>query len=174
MIKMDLQHFAEAISGKDIVYLYRIKSKAATEDASHLAYTSENSRTISVDSDSTATKDGSIRTPGVAEVEISATAYLRSGDELLDQLEDAMVSGETMEVWEANLKEPGTATDTFKGKYFQGLLTEFEKTSSAEEFVECSLTFGINGSGKRGDVPVTAEQQEEASYVFTDTKKTGA
>ena len=45
---------------------------------------------------------------------------------------------------------------------------------SAEDFVEVEHTFAINGSGVRGDVTVTAEQQELANYVFTDTKKTGA
>mgnify|MGYP007026178601 FL=1 len=49
-----------------------------------------------------------------------------------------------------------------------------EKTSNAEDMVEVSLTFGINGSGARGNVTVSAEQQEIASYVFKDTKKTGA
>ncbi len=58
--------------------------------------------------------------------------------------------------------------------YFQGYLTELEKTSNAEDMVEVSLTFGINGSGARGNVTVSAEQQEIASYVFKDTKKTGA
>ena len=53
-------------------------------------------------------------------------------------------------------------------------MTEFEKTSSAEDFVECSLTFGINGSGADGDVTVSVEQQEVAAYVFKDTQKTGA
>ena len=40
--------------------------------------------------------------------------------------------------------------------------------------VEVSLTFGANGTGKRGDVTVSAEQQEIANYVFKDTAKTGA
>ena len=53
-------------------------------------------------------------------------------------------------------------------------MTEFEKTSNAEDMVEISLTFGINGKGVKGDVTVTAEQQEAASYVFVDTPKTGA
>ena len=42
------------------------------------------------------------------------------------------------------------------------------------EDVECSLTFGINGSGADGDVTVSVEQQEVAAYVFKDTQKTGA
>ena len=40
--------------------------------------------------------------------------------------------------------------------------------------MEVSLTFGINGNGQDGWATVTAKQQEIASYVFTDTQKTGA
>lgn len=173
--KYALQMFAEAVQGKRIVYLYRIASKAATVNGTALAFTTENSRTMSKDADSVATKDGSIRTPGTSEVEISATSILAKGDTLLDDLETAMDNDELMEVWEANLDEPVEEGDNkFKGKYFQGYLTEFEKTSSAEDYVECSLTFGINGSGASGNVTVTTEQQEVAAYVFKDTQKTGA
>ena len=175
MRKMDLQLFTEAIQGKKLVYLYRIKKDAATSDGTLLAFTTENGRTKSKDADSTATKDGSIRTPGTAEVEITATSILSKGDGMIDKLEDAMDADEIIEIWEANLAEPAqSGNNKFKGMYFQGFLTEFEKTSSAEEFVECSLTFGINGSGKRGDVTVTLEQQEIADYVFADTPKTGS
>lgn len=175
MKKINLQIFAEAVSGKKIVYLYRILSKAATSDAVALAFTTENSRTKSKDADSTETKDGPIRTPGAAEVEITATSILAKGDTLIDELEKAMDDNEIIEVWEANLEEPvGGESNKFKGKYFQGYLTEYEKTSSAEDFVECSLTFGINGSGVDGEVTVTEAQQEIAAYVFADTQKTGA
>jgi hypothetical protein len=75
-------------------------------------------------------------------------------------------------LWEANLEEPASeGGNKFKGAYYQGYLTELEKTSNAEDFVECSLTFGINGAGVKGDVTVTAEQQEIANYVFADTNK---
>lgn len=174
-VEYGLQTFAEAVQGKKLVYLYRIASNEATADGTTLAFTTENSRTMSKDADSTATKDGSIRTPGTAEVEISATSILAKGDELIDALEEAMEDDELMEIWEANLDEPAsTGNNKFKGKYFQGYLTEFEKTSSAEDYVECSLTFGINGTGASGEVTVTTEQQEVAAYVFKDTQKTGA
>jgi TP901-1 family phage major tail protein len=173
MIKFDLQMFAEAVQGKKIVYLYRIKSKAATAAGTTLAFTTENSRTKSKDADTTATKDGSIRTPGASEVEITATSILAVGDTLIGELEEAMDNDELIEIWEANLAEAGDG-NKFPGMYFQGYLTELEKASSAEEFVECSLTFAINGTGVKGDVTVSAEQQDRANYVFTDTAKTGA
>lgn len=175
MKRMNLQLFAEAVSGKKIVYLYRLLKDATTSDGTTLAFTTENGRTKSKDADSTATKDGSIRTPGTAEVEITATSILAKGDEMVENLENAMDADELIEIWEANLEEPAESGDNkFKGMYFQGYLTEFEKTSSAEDYVECSLTFGINGTGKKGDVTVTVEQQEIAEYAFTDTQKTGA
>ena len=167
MKKMNLQLFAEAVSGKKIVYLYRVLG--GTDAAAALAFTTENSRTKSRDADSTETKDGAIRTPGATEVEITATSILQRGDTLIGELEAAMDAGTLIEIWEANLEEAGSGDNKFKGAYYQGYLTEFEKTSNAEDFVECSLTFGINGTGKTGDVTVTESQQAIASYVFADT-----
>ena len=174
-MKFNLQMFAEAVQGKKIIYLYRILEEAATADGTVLAFTTENERTKSKDADSTATKDGSIRTPGVAEVEITATSILSKGDTLVDKLESALDNDKVIEIWEVNLAEPvHTGANKFKGKYFQGYLTELGITSSAEDFTEVSLTFGINGNGADGEVTVSAEQQEQASYVFKDAVKTGA
>jgi TP901-1 family phage major tail protein len=174
MKKFDLQMFAEAVSGKKLVYLYRIKSKAAEAAGVALAFTTENERTKSKESDSVVTKDGSIRVPGAVEQEITATSLLAKGSTFVDELEDAMDNDELIEIWEANLDEPVEGGNKFKGMYFQGYLTEVAKASSAEDHVEVSLTFAVNGSGVRGDVTVTAEQQAVAEYVFADTSKTGA
>ena len=86
-----------------------------------------------------------------------------------------MDANEKIEVWEANLAEPAEEGENkFKAKYFQGYLTELEVTSNAEDNVEVSLTFGLEGDGKDGDATVTTTQQEIAAYVFKDTQKTGA
>lgn len=177
MDKMDLQLFAEAIGGKKIVYLFRVLEDAATDAGAILAFTTENGRTKSKDADSTTTKDGVVRTPGAAEVEITATTLLAKGDTMIDKLEAALDEDKLIEIWEANLAEAATgesAANKFKGRYFQGYLTEIERTSNAEDNVEISLTFGVNGAGKTGDVTVTAAQQAAADYVFADTPKTGS
>lgn len=174
-MNINLQLFAEAVQGKKIVYLFRIKKDAASSDGAILAFTTENSRTKSKDADSTMTKDGAVRTPGAAEGEITATTLLAKGDTMIDKLEDALDNDELIEIWEANLAEPAaTGSNKFAGMYFQGYLTELEKSSNAEDNVEISLTFGINGNGARGEVTVSADQQALAEYVFTDTAKTGA
>ena len=174
MNKINLQLFAEAVHGKKIVYLFRILEEAATAAGTVLAFTTENSVSISKDADTVETKDGTIRTPGAAEIEITATTLLAKGDEMYGKLKAAMLEDKVVEIWEANLDEPAGDGNKFKGTYYQGYLTEFEKTSNAEDYVECSTTFAVNGSGADGDVTVTAEQQEVAAYVFKDTTKTGA
>lgn len=175
MKKFDLQLFAEAVHGKKLVYLFRILEEASTNAAATLAFTTENTFTMSKDSDSTPTKDGAIVTPGDVEIEISATALLAKGDEMYTKFKQAMIDNKLIEIWEANLEESADSGENkFKGTYFQGYLTEFEKTSSAEDHVEVSTTFAINGTGVDGDVTVSAEQQEIANYVFTDTAAAGA
>ena len=175
MKKIDLQMYAEAVHGKKLVYLYRILEDAGTTDGATLAFTTENERSKSKDSDSTATKDGPVLTPGEVEQEITATSLLSKGDTLVDKLEDALDNNKVVEIWEANLEEPAdNGQNKFKGRYFQGYLTEVALSSSAEDYIEVSLTFGINGAGVKGDVTVSAANQEIANYVFADTQKTGA
>lgn len=177
MKKYDLQKFADAltpVSGKKLIYLYRVLSTSSTTDGAVLAFTTENDRTTSKDADATTTKDGPIRTPSGSETEITASSLLAKGDTLLKKLEDAQKNDALIEIWEVNLLEPGTTENKFKAKYFQGYLTEIEYDSSAEDMVEVSLTFGVNGEGVDGEATVTADQQEVAAYVFKDTTKTGA
>lgn len=170
MKKFKLQLFAEAVKGKRMVYLYRVYSAGETKTGGTLAFTTENSRSVSKDADTTATKDGSIRTPGEAEIEISATSVLVKGDTLIGELETAMLKDSLIEIWEVNLDEPASeGLNQFKGTYYQGYLTSLEKSSAADGFVEVSLTFGVNGNGAAGNVTVTTAQQEAAAYVFADT-----
>lgn len=172
--KINLQMFAEAVRGKDIIYLFRRESKAATSAAVAMAFSTENERTKSKDYDSVATKDGNILTEGNTEEEITATAILAKGDTLADEFEEAMDNGEIIEVWEVNLAEPAGTEGKFKGRYFQSKLSEFTLSSNAEDHAEYSTTFKVNGKGVKGDVTVTEAQQEIAALVFKDTTATGA
>ena len=166
---------AEAVQGSRIVYLYRLLEEQATEDAFRLAFVTEDSISYSKDADSTITKDGAIRTPSAAEIEKPVTCILAKGDEDIAKLKNAMLNDKIVELWEANLDEPATGgNNKFKGTYFQGYITEFEKSSNAEDMVEIDMTIGVNGKGVDGNVTVSADQQEDASYVFTDTPKVNA
>ena len=162
------------IKGKRIIYLYRILKDAATTEATAVAFSTENSRSKSRDSDSVSTKDGVIRVPGEVEVEISTTALFASeNDEMIGKLEAALDNGEKVEIWEVNLdkKGEGESSSKYAAKYFQGYVTSFELTSNSEDHAEASLDFGIEGTGVDGFATVTDKQEEIASYIFKDTAK---
>lgn len=159
-----------AVQGSKIVYLYRLLEEQATEDAFRIAYVTEDSISYSKDADSTVTKDGTIRTPSAVEIEKPMTCILSQGDTDIDKLKGAMLNDKIVELWEANLDEPvANQNNKFKGTYFQGYITSYEKTSNAEDMVKIQMTIGVNGKGADGNVTVTASQQDDASYTFTDT-----
>lgn len=174
MIKeINMQMFADAISGRRIFYMYRILKEANSEDAKGIAFTTDNETSISKDADAVTTKDGTMRTPNAAEIEITAESLLAKGDTLIGKLKQAMLKDEVIEIWEINLdEEQSTGDGKFKSTYYQGYLTEMTTTSSAEDYVSISLTFGVNGEGAEGYATVSQQQQELAAYVFADTKKT--
>lgn len=173
----DLQKFAsetlEAVSGKEIIYLFRVAEDSKKENAYAIAFPTENSNNISKDADSTATKDGAIRTPSVAEIEISSTSILAKGDKIIDKLRSAMLSDKLVECWEVNLAEEGTNDNVgkYKATYYNGYITELNTTSNAEDNVEVEITYGVNGTGAEGYATVSKEQRAIASYVYKDVTK---
>ena len=166
---------SEAVQGSKIVYLYRLLEEQATEDAFRLAFVTEDSISYSKDADSTVTKDGTIRTPSAVEIEKPMTCILSKGDTDIDKLKNAMLNDKIVELWEANLEEPiANQTNKFKGTYFQGYITSYEKSSNAEDLVDIQMTIYVNGKGADGNVTVSAEQQDDASYTFVDTPAVSA
>lgn len=179
MNKFNLQRFAEladttqAVQGKQMVLLVRPISLRKNA-AELLALETEHSLQMSKDASTTATKSGSIRTPGQAEVEISASSILAKGDTMIASLKKAMNDDELLDIWRVNLAEPGTGANKFKGTYYQGYITSLELSAPADGQVEASMTYGINGVGVDGECTVSAEQVEEALYAFKDTVAEGA
>lgn len=170
---------ATVVQGKRIIYLFREYSKRATKAGVGVAFVTENERTKSRDSDSTATKDGNVVTAGSLEHEVTAS-YLESVEASTDShftsddLESCIDNNSPMEIWEANLDKAGSASGTYKGRYMQGYITDWTRTSAADEAAEGEVTFSINGTGAVGDVTVSQEIVDAATYVFTDTPATGA
>lgn len=160
-----------AAKGIDIILLFRLLKKSKEEAAWKLAFQTEHENTKTKDSDSVATKDGPIRIPGSLEIDFSATSILSVGDPYVDQLEEALDNDDIIEIWEINKAEKGTEdnADKYKATYYQGYVTSFGKSPNAEDTVEVSLEFGINGKGAKGFATLTADQEEVVQYVFKDT-----
>lgn len=162
---------AEAVKGIDIIWLYRILKDAQTEPAFKVAYQTENGLTETKDADATATKDGSIRLPGDLETEGSMTSILAKGDVYIKKLRQAMRKGDKVEFWEINKSEEGTETNVgkFAGTYYQGYVTEYTRDSTAEDLVEVSVSYAMEGEGQDGFCTLTTDQAEVVQYAFRDT-----
>lgn len=163
----------EAVKGIDVILLFRLLKDATKEAAGKLAFQTEHENTKSKDSNSTATKDGPVTTPGALEFDFSCTSIMGKGDPMIKKLEDALDNDDLVEIWEINKAEKGTGdnADKFKAKYYQGYVTSFGKSPNAEDSVELSLEFGINGKGADGYATLDADQAEVVQYAFKDTTK---
>lgn len=157
-----------AVTGKNLIYMYRLNSESATVDGIRIAFTTENEMSISSDADATATKDGSVRGASVAELELTATSLMDASDTMIPKLKNAILNGSLLDVWEVNLDKPKTG-NKFEGTYYQAYITDFTTSSPADGNVEVSMTFGINGKGADGDVTVPTSQQDDGQYTFVDT-----
>lgn len=158
----------DGIRGQKIIYLFRKYSERTTVTGLNVAYVSDNSKSISSNADTVATKDGNFSPGQTPEITLSASAYVKKGDELVDKLKAALLNSEMLEIWEANLDEPGTNSGKYKGTYYQGYITGLTLNSTAEEWANYDLEFTMNGKGADGDVTVPSSIVEEADYVFAD------
>jgi len=160
------------IKGKRIIYLYRLLSDASKNAATALAFTTENSTSISRDSDSVSTKDGTIRVPKDSETSIKATAiFSTEGAVMTKKIKQAISDAALMEVWEVNLDAPGTDTNVgkYEATYYHAYVSSFELTSNSEDHAEASIEFDVDGEGVDGYATVTDTQQAVADLVFKDT-----
>lgn len=163
----------EALKGIDLILLYRILSKAATEAAWKMAFQTEHENSLTRDSDAVVTKDGTVQSLKPVAYDFSATSLVGKGDPHVDEMRQAMIDGELIEIWEINRVEKGTDenADKFKATYYQAYIGEYTPTSNAEDNVELSMAFAVNGVGQDGYATLTAEQEEVVQYTFKDTVK---
>lgn len=158
----------EAVQGIDIILLFRILKDATKNPATKLAFQTEHELTESSDSDSTATKDGPINSSGKSETEISCTSILARGDEMVKKLRQARRDGDTIEIWEIDVKDKDEE-GKYGSTYFRGKISEYGKKPAAEGLTEVSLSFKIDGEGQDGRATLTADQEEVVQYQFKDT-----
>lgn len=164
---------ANLIQGKDLLLFFRREKDHVTEDGAKLRFQTEHSITMEKESEATVTKDGIINTISDGEnvIEIVSLAYrddkatLETWEELRNWFED----NEKVEVWEVDITSAvGGASDRYRTTYYQGYFSSFELSATAEEAVELSYTYVIDGNGVRGNDTLTEEQQSAISSMLYD------
>ena len=169
-----------AVEGKKIVILMRPYKDAASTPAALIPFGTSDSESVSADSDTTITKDGTVNTPGTATVELSKEALMSyntndpDGTTMVDKLKAAAKNRDKVEAWVVNLARPGATSGKYVGTYYQGYLNSFDVDAAAEDLATVSMDYTADGVGADGDCTVDATAIAIASYVFRDTTATGA
>ena len=158
----------QAVKGIDVFLLFCLLKDAEKESAGKLAFQTGHEHGKTKDGESTPTKDGPIRVPGVLDISFSCTSILSIGDPMVGKLEEALDNDDIVEIWEIN-KAESNEKGKFKATYYQGYVIGFSKSPAAEGNVELSLDFGVNGTGEKGYASLTDDQSTIVQYAFRDT-----
>lgn len=168
----------ELISGKNVVLFFRERSKFKEEDGSRLKFLTEHSVSKEKESDTVITKDGPITTitDGETSFDITSLAYKNDDGTLAvwEELEDCFDRGVLMELWEVDITGVDDEHLDVKPTYYQGYLSEYEKSSPADSQVELTFTFIANGKGIKGEETLTPEQLssiKESIYEYQTIAK---
>lgn len=158
--------------GKNVILLFRELAKQSQEDAWKLAFQTEHSIPISVDTDTIETKDGNIQVPKTPTYDPSATCLMADGDKRIKELKKATLERQLFEFWEIDKIEKNEE-GKFAATYYIGYVTSYEPSAPVDGSVEVSMSFAFNDIGKDGFATLTPEQEKVTQYEFEDTVKKG-
>ena len=151
MNRYKLQLFAEAVSGKKIVYMYRMLADASKMDAQETPCPLLQ-KTVSLLAGMQIPQRQKMAQSGhLAQWRLRATttALLAKGDVMLNKLQDALINANKVEVWKINLEEPGSEDKKYKAKYYWAYVTEFEETWRQPRLCGMFPYFRNRGNRKR-------------------------
>lgn len=159
----------EARQGIKLILLWRLFEKAGTEKATKLAFQEKHSIEAKIDGgDAKLTKDGPITTKGNIEEEVPFESTMGLGDPVADMLDEAFYAQKLLELWEVDLNTQ-TEGGSYNAEYRRGRLIDLTKNADAEDTVMLEGTFKTDGIRQKGEVTLTAEQEEIVQYAFRDT-----
>lgn len=157
------------LQGKYKVLLFR-NMKDTSVNASKLVFQTEHTFSYNREMDAITTKDGKVIKVGELEAEVEINAILARQDPTAEMLQNAMIEGERLELWEVNIDpELEDEEGKFPAVYCQGYLENWEPVSSSEDEAEISSTFRVDRKPQFGRATMTEEQKEAAQYAFRDT-----
>ncbi|WP_313428036.1 phage major tail protein, TP901-1 family [Siminovitchia terrae] len=155
--------------GKNKILLFR-KLEDQNKEAAKLAFQTEHTFTYSRELEALVTKDGRVIQVGGLEAEVEVNAIQAKDDPLGKMLQEAVIKGEKLELWEVTVDEDLKDSEgKYPAVYAQGYLSEWEDPANAEENVTISSTFTVELEPQFGRATLTAEQEQAVQYAFKDT-----
>lgn len=175
---------ATAINGKDLLAFFRRFADKATVDARRNRFQTEHTVSAEKETNSTTTKDGNLNSiaDGESTAEFTSIAYREEGAGVIalwKEMRKWFRNNELVEFWQVDLgsKRNVDGKDIFDVDYYQGHFTSFELSAPADDLVELSFEFAIDGKGIEDHTDtLTADQLaaiESGMYDYETLAATG-
>nr|UVX46349.1 MAG: tail tube protein [Bacteriophage sp.] len=167
----------KVLEGMDVIALARKHSDQAKVSGQVIPWQTSLSFDLSVDSDSTVTKDGNVATRSSASTDLEVE-FLNNTAAIADVMYDSLFDGELLDFWILYRKRKNSA-GKYYAWYMQVTVQEDSSDNDPDDHSTRDVTFSVNGTPKRGWTTLDDETQEQVDYVFlgvgkvTDTDKTG-
>lgn len=156
------------IMGKDVIVAVRPKHLANQMNAVILPWQTGSDYDPSKDSDTTATKDGSVSVDGQLETDFGV-AVIDSDHVAVEILEDSLYNGTMLEIWRIKLGKRDTQNRAYS-IYALGKVSEMDESADADDLSTIDVSFAIDGTPKRGYLTVPENVQAAIDYAFKGLK----
>lgn len=168
---------AKVLKGVKTLLFARKHADAATKEMQLVPYQTGLTFDPSRDSDSTATKSGSVSTASSVETDLEVN-FLNNTSEVSDILLQALLDGTDMdmEIVHADRKNDD---GKYEAWYMQGHVSEDSNDNDADDSSTRDVSFAVDGTPKHGWTTFTPDQQADVDYLFkgltavTDEDKDG-
>lgn len=158
------------LQGKNKILLFR-RLKDSDQEAAKLSFQTEHTFALERDADSVPTKDGKIVKLGELEGEVSGIEAVQAKeDPVAEMLQDAVVDGDKLEIWEVTVDEDLKSEEgKYPALYAQGYLTTWEASAPVEDEATYSGDFMVELAPQFGFATLTEDQEDTVQYAFKDT-----
>lgn len=158
-----------ALQGIDVVLFARKLSEASEKAGQLIPYQTSLSFDPQRDSDTNATKSGSVSTSSSVETDLEVE-FINNWSEIADQLWDSLFDGDKMEFWIIYRKRKNT-----DGKYFafymRGTVSEDSNDNDPDDTSNRDTTISVDGTPQRGWTDLSEEAEQQMAYIFRGVGK---
>ncbi|HJA24232.1 MAG TPA: phage tail protein [Candidatus Limosilactobacillus intestinavium] len=158
-----------ALQGIDVLLFARKLSEADKKDGQLIPYQTSLSFDPQRDSDTNATKSGTVSTSSSLETDLEVE-FTNNWSEIADQLWDSLFDNEKMEFWIIYRKRKNK-----DGKYFcfymRGTVKEDSNDNDPDDTSNRDTSIAVDGKPLRGWTDLSDEAEEQMAYIFRGVGK---
>ncbi|VEB81311.1 phage protein [Streptococcus lutetiensis] len=155
---------AKPLAGKKVFYFIQSIHAALGSNAILPAYRTDGSLTLGAEYSDEQTQQGLLLDKTSTSHEIELTTKFAPKDPLVDVLEQANDTGESVKIWRVLVDETlktqdgEPKKDFYPAKFGYAKIGDIEYNEGIEDIIETSYTASIVGKLKNGKFPLTAEE----------------